>query len=116
MIRDEVIERILSAAHQFMEVQKTELVDIIVSPEVFGAMMHKLTDVKVDRNYSRGHLGSFYIRSDNFLCDTDKIICCAPPELMDLRPGDFLPAFVNPELEKLRKHIENAKKKEAHNK
>jgi hypothetical protein len=30
---------------------------------------------------------------------------------MDLRPGDFLPALDDPEVEKMRKHIDNAKKK-----
>lgn len=110
---DEVIERILSAAHQFMKVQKTESVDIIVPPEVFAEIMHKLTDVKVGKNYSSGHLGSHYVRSDSFIAGTDRLLCHTPPEPMDLRPGDFLPAFTDPEIEKMRKHTENAKKKEA---
>lgn len=109
---DEVIERILSAAHQFMKAQKTESVDVIVPPEVFAEIMHKLADVKVDKNYSSGHLGSYYVRSDNFLAGTDRLICRTPPEPMDLRPGDFLPALVDSEVGKMRKHIENAKKKE----
>ena len=29
-----------------------------------------------------------------------------------MKAEDFLPAFTDPEVEKLRKHIENAKKKE----
>jgi hypothetical protein len=110
---DEVIERILSAAHQSMKVQKTESVDIIVPPETFAEIMHKLTSVKIDKNYSSGHLGSFYIRSDNFIAGTDRLLCRLPPEPMDLRPGDFLPALDDPEVEKMRKHIENANKKEA---
>lgn len=113
---DKVIERIFSAAHQFMKVQKTESVDIIVSPETFAEIMYKLSNVKVDKDYSSGHLGSFYIRSDNFMAGTDRLLCRTPPEPMDLRPGDFLPAFTDPEVEKLHKHMENAKKKEALNK
>ena len=113
---DEVIKRILSAAHQFMRVHRTDSAVLIVPPEIFAEIMHKLTDVKVDKGYSSGHLGRHYVKSDPFIAHGNKMIVYKPIEFEDiqqLRTEDYLPAFTDPEVEKLRKRIENAKKKEA---
>lgn len=110
---DEIIEQLLTTVHQFKEAQGTTPFEVIIPSEIFAHIKHKLTDLRIDKNFQSGYLGSLFVRSDDFECGTDKIICYTPPEPMDLRPGDFLPALVDPEVEKLRKHIENAEKKEA---
>ena len=113
---DEIIEKLLGTVQQFKEAQGKTPFEVIVPSEMFAEIKHKLTDLRLDKNFQSGYLGSLFIRSDDFVCKLDRIICYTPPEPMDLRPGDFLPAFTDPEVEKLRKHMENAKKKEALNK
>ena len=110
---DEIIEKLLGTVQQFKEVQGKTPSEVILPSEMFAHIKHKLTDLRIDKNFQSGYLGSLFIRSDDFVCELDRIICYTPPEPMDLRPGDFIPALVDPEVEKLRKHMENAKKKEA---
>lgn len=114
---DKVIEQILSAAHKFKETQKTESVEVVVSSKMFTEICHKLTNVRIDKTWQSGNLGSLHIRTDEFLSREDTVTCfrCFKPMSVEdlMCPGDFLPAFIDPEVEKLRKHIENAKKKEA---
>ena len=109
---DEVMEQLLSTVQQFKEAQGSAPFGVIVPSEMFARIRHKLTDLRIDKNFQRGCLGSLFVRSDDFVCGADKIICYTPPEPMDLRPEDFLPVFTAPEVAKLREHIENAKKKE----
>lgn len=106
------IDRLMEFADDFMKVHKTDSAVIIVSQETFAKIMHHLKNVKVDKNYSEGKLGVHTVRSDGFAKD-DSVILWWPPEKVDFKPGCFLPAFTDPEVEKMRKHIENAKKKEA---
>ena len=108
---DEIIEKLLGTVQQFKEVQGKTPSEVILPSEMFVHIKHKLTDLRIDKNFQSGYLGSLFIRSDDFVCKADRLICYTPPEPMDLRPGDFIPALVDPEVEKLRKHIENAKKK-----
>lgn len=110
---DEVIEQLLATVQQFKEAQGRTPFEVILPSEMFVRIKHKLTDLRIDKNFQSGYLGSLFIRSDDFVCELDRIICYTPPEPMDLRPGDFLPAFADPEVEKMRKHMENASKKEA---
>lgn len=104
------VDRLMELANDFMKVHKTDSAVIIVSQETFAKIMHHLKDVKVDKNYSEGKLGIHTVRSDDFAED-DGVVLWWPPEKVDFKPGCFLSAFTDPEVEKLRKHIENAKKK-----
>ena len=109
------VEELLRVAHKFMEVQKTDSTVIIVSPETFAKIQPALRDIKHDKNYSSGHLGKHYVKSDLLATGDTVISVCKPIEFEDIlrmKAGDFLPAFTDPEVEKLRKHIENVRKKE----
>lgn len=109
---DEIIEKLLGVVQQFKEAQGRAPFEVVLSSDMFAHIKHRLTKLRIDKNFQSGYLGSLLIRSDDFVCDVDRIICYTPPEPMDLRPGDFLPVLVDPEVEKIRKHMENAKKKE----
>lgn len=111
---DEIIEGLLGTVQQFKEAQGKTPSEVILPSEMFAHIKHKLTDLRIDKNFQSGYLGSLFIRSDDFVCGLDRIICYTPPEPMDLRPGDFLPALVDPEVEKMQKHIDNAKRKRSH--
>ena len=113
---DEIVEQILGTAQQFMEVNKTDSAVIIVSPETFAEIQPALRDIKHDKLYSEGKLGRHLIKSDLLAFNDTVMTVCKPIEFEDmlkLKAEDYLPAFTDPEVEKLRKHIENAKKKEA---
>lgn len=104
------VDRLMELANDFMKVHNTDSAVLVVSQETFAKIMHHLKDVKIDKNFSRGKLGVHTVRSDGFVKD-DSAVLWWPPEKVDFRPGCFLPAFTYPEVEKLRKHIDNAKKK-----
>lgn len=113
------VDELLRVAHQFMEVHKTDSAVIIVSCETFAKIQPALREVKHDKLYSEGKLGPHTVKSDLLVTGDTAITVCKPIEYEDmlrLRAEDYLPAFTDPEVEKLRKHIENAKKKEALNK
>lgn len=109
------VDRLMELADDFMKVHNTDSAVIIVSQETFAKIMHHLKDVKIDKNWSRGKLGVHTVRSDGFVKD-NSVVLWWPPEEVDFKPGCFLPAFADPEVEKLRRHIKNARKKEALNK
>lgn len=108
------VDDLLSIAQQFMEVNKTDSAVIIVSPETFAKIQPALRDIRHDKNYSSGHLGKHYVKSDLLITGDTAISVCKPIEYEDMlgmKAEDFLPAFTDPEVEKLRKHIDNAKKR-----
>jgi hypothetical protein len=112
---ERIVRELLSAADKFMRIHKTDSAVLIVSPETFAEISPSLSDIKHDKSYSSGHLGKHYVKSDPFIAHGNKMIVYKPIELEDmlrLRAEDYLPAFTDPEVEKLRKHMENAKKKE----
>lgn len=109
------VDELLRVAHQFMEVQKTDSAAIIVSPETFAKIQPALRDIEHDKMYSKGKLGPHTVKSDLLVTGDTVISVCKPIEYEDmlrLRAEDYLPAFTDPEVEKLRKHIDNAKKEE----
>jgi hypothetical protein len=108
------IDRLMELANDFMKVHNTDSAVIIVSQETFAKIMHHLKDVKFDKNYAKGKLGVHTVKSDGFVKD-DSVVLWWPPEEVDFKPGCFLPALTDPEVEKMRKHMENAKKKELNN-
>lgn len=113
---DEIVEQILGTAQQFMEVNKTDSAVIIVSPETFAKVQPALRDIEHYKMYSKGKLGPHVVKSDLLATDGTAISVCKPVEYEDmlrLRAEDYLPAFTDPEVEKMRKHIDNAKKKES---
>lgn len=113
------VDDLLSVAQQFMEVHKTDSAIIIVSPETFAKIQPALREVKHDRMYSEGKLGQHIVKSDLLAFDDTAVTVCKPIEyedMLQLRAEDYLPMYTDPEVEKLRKHMENAKKKEALNK
>ena len=113
------IDRLMELANDFMKVHKTDSAVIIVSPETFAKIQPALRDIEHDKMYSKGKLGPHTVKSDLLVTGDTVISVCKPVEYEDMlrmKAGDFLPAFTDPEVEKLRKHIENAKKKEASNK
>lgn len=107
------VDRLMELANDFMKVHKTDSAVIIVSQETFAKIIHHLKNVKVDKNYSEGKLGVHTVKSDGFAKD-DSAILWWPPEKVDFKPGCFLPAFTDPEVEKMRKHMDNAKRKRSH--
>lgn len=113
------VDELLRVAHQFMIVNKTDSAVIVVSPETFAKIQPALRDIKHDKNYSSGHLGKHYVESDLLVTGDTAVSVCKPIEfddMLQLRAEDYLPMYTDPEVEKLRKHMENAKKKEALNK
>ncbi len=114
---DEVIKQLLDTVHQFMEVHKTDSAIIKVSPETFAKVQSALREVKHDKLYSEGKLGPHIVTSDLLVADGTIVSVHKPIEYNDmlrLRTEDYFPAFTDPEVEKLRKHIENAKRKRRH--
>ena len=113
------VDELLSVAQQFMEVHKTDSAVLIVSPETFAKIQPALRDIEHDKMYSKGKLGPHTVKSDLLVADDTAISVCKPIEYEDmlrLRAEDYLPVYTDPEVEKLRKRIENAKKEEALNK
>ena len=112
------VDELLRVAQQFMEIHKTDSAVIIVSPETFAKVQPALRDIKHDKMHSVGKLGPHTVRSDLLVTDDTVISVCKPIEYDDMLrlPEDYLPVFTDPEVEKLRKHMENAKKEEALNK
>lgn len=113
---ERIIRELLSAAEEFMKMNKTDSAVFIVSPEIFGKISPSLSDIKHDKNYSSGYLGRHYVKSDLHIACANTVTVCKPIEFDDilrLRVEDCPPMLTNPEVEKLRKHMENAKKKEA---
>ena len=111
------VDELLRVAHQFMEVHKTDSAIIIVSPETFAKIQPALRDVKHDKTHSVGKLGPHTVKSDLLVTRDTAITVCKPIEYEDmlrLRAEDYLPVFTDPEVEKLRKHIDNAKRKRSH--
>lgn len=109
------VDELLRVAHQFMEMHKTDSAIIIVSPETFAKIQPALREVKHDKLYSEGKLGPHIVKSDLLVFKDTAVTVCKPVEFDDMlrmKDRDFLPAFIDPEVEKLRKHMENAKKKE----
>lgn len=110
------VDELLRVAHQFMEVNKTDSAVIIVSPETFAKIQPALRDIEHDKMYSKGKLGPHTVKSDLLATGDTVVTVCKPIEYEDIlrmRAGDYLPAFTDPEVEKMRKHIDNAKQKEA---
>jgi len=105
------VDKLMELANDFMEAHKTDSAVLVVSQETFAKIMHHLKNVKVDKNYASGKLGVHTVQSDGFVKD-DSVVLWWPPEKVDFKPGCFLPDFVDPEVEKMRKHIDNAKKEE----
>lgn len=111
------VDELLRVAHQFMEVNKTDSAVIVVSPETFAKIQPTLRDIEHDKMYSKGKLGPHTVKSDLLVTGDTAITVCKPIEFEGmLRAEDYLPMYTDPEVEKLRKHMENAKKKEALNK
>lgn len=109
------VEKLLETVHEFTELHKTDSAIVIVSPETFAKVAPALKEVKHDKLYSEGKLGRHVIKSDLLAFNDTVITVCRPIEFEDtvrMKAKDFLPAFTDPEVEKLRKHIDNAKKKE----
>lgn len=109
------VDELLRVAHKFMKINKTDSAVIIVSPETFAKIQPALRDIEHDKMHSTGKLGPHTVKSDLLATGDTVISVCKPIEYEDMlriKAGDFLPAFTDPEVEKLRKHIENAKKKE----
>ena len=107
------VEKLLEIIHEFTELHKTDSAVVIVSPEMFARVAPALTDVKHDKLYSEGKLGRHIVKSDILAFKDTAITVCKPIEFEDtlrLKAEDYLPAFTDPEAEKMRKHIENAKK------
>ena len=112
---ERIIRELLSAAEEFMKMNKTDSAVLTVSPEIFGKISPALSDIKHDKNYSRGYLGRHYVRSDLHIARANTVIVCKPIEFDDmlrLRVEDYLPMLTDPEVKKLRKHMKNAKKEE----
>lgn len=113
------VEKLLETIHEFTELHKTDSAIVIVSPETFAKVAPALREVKHDKLYSEGKLGRHTVKSDLLAFNDTVVTVCKPIEFEDVvrtKAEDYLPAFTDPEVEKLRKHIENAKKKEALNK
>lgn len=109
------VDELLRVAQQFMEIHKTDSALVIVSPETFAKIQPALREVKHDKTHSIGKLGPHTVKSDLLTFNDTVVTVCKPIEFDDmtrLRAEDYLPAFTDPEVEKLRKHMENAKKKE----
>lgn len=106
------VEKLLETIHDFTALQKTDSAIVIVSPEMFARVAPALTEVKHDKLCSVGKLGQHIVKSD-LLAFKDTVTVFKPIEFKDilgLKAGDYLPAFTDPEVEKMRKHIENARK------
>lgn len=113
------VDELLRVVHQFMEVHKTDSAVIIVSCETFAKIQPALRDIEHDKMRSVGKLGPHTVKSDLLVTGDIVISVCKPIEFDDmlrLRAEDYLPMYTDPEVEKLRKHMENARKKEALNK
>ena len=113
------VDELLRVAQQFMEIHKTDSAVIIVSPETFAKIQPALRDIEHNKMYSTGKLGPHTVKSDLLVTGDTAISVCKPIEYEDmlrLRAEDYLPVYTDPEVEKLRKHMENAKKEEALNK
>lgn len=113
------VDELLRVAHEFMEINKTDSAAIIVSPETFAKIQPALSNIEHDKMYSKGKLGPHTVKSDLLATDDTVMTVCKPIEyedMLQLRAEDYLPMYTDPEVEKLRKHMENAKKKEALNK
>ena len=116
---ERIVGELLKAAEEFMKVSKADSAVLIVSPEIFAEISPALSGIKHDKSYSSGHLGRHYVKSDLHTTRVNTVIVSKPIEYEDmlrLRAEDYLPVYTDPEVEKLHKHIENAKKKEALNK
>ena len=113
------VEKLLEIIHEFTELHKTDSAIVIVSPETFARIQPALKEVKHDKLYSEGKLGRHIIKSD-LLAFNDTVVTVYKPiefdDMLRMKAKDYLPAFTDPEVEKLRKHMENAKKKEVYNK
>lgn len=115
MQTERIVRELLSAAEEFMKVSKTDSVVLVVSPEIFAEISPLLSDIKHDKSYSSGHLDRHYVRSDLHAARVNTVTVCKPIEYEDmlrLRAEDYLPVFTDPEVEKIRKRMENAKKEE----
>ena len=113
------VEKLLETIHEFTELHKTDSAIVIVSPETFAKVAPALKEVKHAKLYSEGKLGRHIIKSDLLAINDTVVTVCKPIEFDDMlrmKAEDYLPVFTDPEVEKLRKHMENAKKKEAYNK
>ncbi len=108
------VDELLRIAQQFMEVHKTDSAIIVVSPETFAKIQPVLKEVTHDKLYSEGKLGRHTVKSDLLAFNDTVVTVCKPIEFDDMlrvKAGDYLPAFTDPEVDKMRKHIENAKRK-----
>ena len=111
------VDELLRVAHQFMRINKTDSAVIVVSPETFAKIQPALRDIEHDKMYSKGKLGPHTVKSDLLVTGDTAITACKPIEFEDmlrLRAEDYLPMYTDPEVEKMRKHIDNAKRKRSH--
>lgn len=82
---DNLLEQLGHTLEAFKQDTGTEPALVIVSAEIFAKIMPTLKNVKHDKNYSEGKLGSITIKSD-FLIQDDNMIITRPPEWDDKFP------------------------------
>lgn len=83
MQTEEIVSELLKQAEKFMQVHETDSVTLIVSPETFYKLSPALSCIEHDKNYSSGHLGRHYVRSDKFVKGTDKALVFKPAAFDD---------------------------------
>jgi hypothetical protein len=90
---DNLLRQLSETLEQFKKDSGKEPTLVVVSAEIFAKIMPALENVKHDKNYSEGKLGSVTVKSD-FLVQDDNIIVTRPPEWNDKFPlYEFLPAI-----------------------
>lgn len=89
---NDVISQIMKAVERFKEDTDKNPSEVIVSGEVFAKIMPSLRGIEIDKNYSKGFLGSIEIRADRCI-SSDRIIVTKFPEDNFLPYEDLLPVI-----------------------
>lgn len=90
---DNLLRQLVHTLEAFKQDTGKEPTLAVVSAEIFAKIMPALENIKHDKSYSEGKLGSVTVKSD-FLIQDDNMIITRPPEWDDKFPlHEFLPAI-----------------------
>ena len=90
---DNLLRQLVHTLEAFKQDTGKEPTLAIVSAAIFAKIMPALENIKHDKSYSEGKLGSVTVKSD-FLIQNDNMIVTRPPEWDDKFPlHEFLPAI-----------------------
>lgn len=90
---DNLLRQLVHTLEAFKQDTGKEPTLAIVSAAIFAKIMPALENIKHDKNYSEGKLGSVTVKSD-FLIQNDNMIVTRPSEWDDKFPlHEFLPAI-----------------------